>query len=141
MWCIWMFADPRSDIAMEPSQDKRLEYIKKYYDDFDPDQYADIIETYISFIPEVEIVYNKMLLTARENTDNIAATHVAQGDLRNLKLKGDALASGYKIIDELVKRKKAVVSSRATEAAVTAARGGYGPSRAEQGLMGSSSKR
>lgn len=140
MWSIYMLTDPRSDIAMEASQDKRLEYIKKYYD-FDPVEYTDIMETYISFIPEVEIVYNKMLLTTRENTDAIEATPVAAGDLKNLKLKNDALASGYKIIDELVKRKKAVVSSRANEMAATAARGGYNPSRAERGLMGSTDKK
>ena len=140
MWSIYMLVDPRSDISMEPDQDKKLEYIKKYYD-FDPDEYTEIIEQYINLIPEVEIVYNKMLLDLKSTVDMISETKLGAGDLKNAKLKIDALANGHKIIDELIKRKKAIVASRSTEAVAAAARGGYTPSRAEQGLIGSNAKK
>ena len=138
MWCIYMLTDPRSDISMEPDHNKRLDFIRKYYD-FDPDDYIDIIEQYMNMVPEIEIVYNELLLDLKSTAKVVSDTVI--NNVKDAKTKIDALANAHKIIDELVKRKKLIVASRSTEASAAAARGGYTPSKIEQGLIGPNAKR
>lgn len=134
MHCIYMYVDPRSEIAMEGDDQKRLEYIKKYYP-FVPEEYKDIIDTYIGFVPEIEISFNKLLVGFNKTAKLISEYNVI--DIKTAKLQVDAGANVHKVIENLTKQKSAVMASRGSAGAGGGlGRAGYQPSRLEQGLVG-----
>lgn len=134
MYAIEMYYDPRSEIAMETDDARRLEYVKKAYPDFDPtDPYViEQQEKYLELVPELEIDFTRTLRDLRK-TEQFYETQIPT-TLQNAKLKTEGQAKVKDAISNLLKIRKDLTAARQLNQAVGI--GNYIPSRAEQGLVG-----
>jgi hypothetical protein len=131
MWSIYMYCDPRSSIAMEQDDAKRLEWIAKYYE-FNPEHYKDIIDIYKELIPEIEVDLYKLIIDFKKSITFV--TDLAM-TAQNMTVKLKAAADLPKYIDIIIKKKKEVMQARTTGSSAQGV-GGRQPSRLEQGQIG-----
>lgn len=134
MNAIELYADPRSELSLEQDLSLRLEYIRKEYKDFDPDdkETKEMIKKYLSFVPEVEILYDREY----KDLSNILTIYESIVPV-TMKEAKDKLSGKSAIQAELVKlakiRKEVATSRMVNDSAGV---GGHVLSRIEAGLVG-----
>lgn len=130
MWCIYMYKDPRSDLALA-DKDQRLEYVKKYYPDFNPGDYEDIMDQYMELVPDIEIYHNMLLRDAKGVIKFVTDLAMTKENLEDKLVYGE---KANKLVANIAVTAKKVLESRSIASAN--GKGQYNPSRSERGLIG-----
>lgn len=130
MWCIRMYKDPRSELSLaEP--DQRLEYVRKYYPDFNPSDYLDIIDQYMGLVPDIEIYHNMLLRDAKAVIKFVTDLPMTKKNLDDKVTYGE---KANKLVANIAVTAKKVLESRSIASAN--GKGHYEPSRSERGVIG-----